>query len=158
MMADPTGLWLWPIQCLHALTFGAGHLGAIAFISRAVPDRYSAAAQGAAGAMAGGAAMALQMALAAWLYPTLGGRTYALGAASAALGLALLPLARPPLARRRTRGLIPAKVGASGGSISDSKKTTVSDEPSHDSKCLELVLHHLGYKYSRRRLRPRHLP
>ena len=37
--------------------------------------------------MAGGAVMALQMALAAWLYPTLGGRTYALGAASAALGL-----------------------------------------------------------------------
>ena len=87
MMADPTGLWLWPIQCLHALTFGAGHLGAIAFIARAVPDRYSAAAQGAAGAMAGGGAMALQMALAAWLYPTLGGLTYGLGAASAGLGL-----------------------------------------------------------------------
>lgn len=87
MAVDPTGFWLWPLQCLHALTFGASHIGAIAFITRAVPDRYSAAAQGAAGAMAAGAAMAGQMALAAWLYPVLGGRTYALGAASSALGL-----------------------------------------------------------------------
>ena len=58
--------------------------------------------------MAAGAVMAGQMALAAWLYPVLGGRTYALGAASSALGLLFCPLARPPLARRRTRGLIPA--------------------------------------------------
>ena len=88
MMTDPTGFWLWPIQGLHALTFGAGHIGAIAFISRAVPDRYSAAAQGAGGAMAVGGVMALQMALAAWFYPGLGGRTYGLGTASAILGLA----------------------------------------------------------------------
>jgi PPP family 3-phenylpropionic acid transporter len=65
------------------------HLGAIAFISRAIPDRYAAAAQGAAGAMAVGGVMALQMALAAWLYPMLGGRAYGIGAASAGLGLAL---------------------------------------------------------------------
>ncbi len=87
MMADPTGFWLWPIQGLHALTFAMAHLGAIAFISRAVPDRDSAAAQGATGAMAVGGVTALQMALAAALYPTLGGETYGIGAASSALGL-----------------------------------------------------------------------
>lgn len=87
MMTDPTGLWLWPIQGLHALTFAMGHLGAIAFISRAVPERFAAAAQGATGAMAVGGAMALGMVLAALLYPTLGGRTYGLGVASSALGL-----------------------------------------------------------------------
>ena len=65
------------------------HLAAIAFISRAVPDRFSAAAQGAAGAMAVGGVMSLQMVLSAWLYPMFGGRTFALGIASAALGLAL---------------------------------------------------------------------
>ena len=66
-----------------------------AFITRAVPDRYNAAAQGAAGAMAAGGVMALQMALAARLYPALGGATYALGAASSALALLLaLALAR----------------------------------------------------------------
>jgi PPP family 3-phenylpropionic acid transporter len=87
MMADPTGFWLWPIQGLHALTFAMAHLGAIAFISRAVPDRGSAAAQGATGAMAVGGVMALQMALAAAVYPRLGGGTYAIGVVSSALGL-----------------------------------------------------------------------
>jgi MFS transporter, PPP family, 3-phenylpropionic acid transporter len=95
MAFDPVGFWLWPIQGLHALTFAAGHLGAIAFISRAVPDRYAAAAQGAAGAMAVGAATALFTVLAAAVYPRLGGGAYALGAVSAALGLGLcVPLGR----------------------------------------------------------------
>ena len=89
MATDPVGFWLWPTQCLHALTFAMAHLAAIAFISRAVPDRFSAAAQGAAGAMAVGGVMSLQMVLSAWLYPMFGGRTFALGIASAALGLAL---------------------------------------------------------------------
>ena len=87
MMADPTGSFLWPLQALHALTFAAGHLGAMAFIARAVPPRYGAAAQGAAGAMAVGFALALGMALSAAVYPHLGGRTYAIGAAFSALGL-----------------------------------------------------------------------
>ncbi len=92
MMADPTGFWLWPIQSLHALTFAMGHLGAIAFISRAVPDRYAAAAQGATGAMAVGGVMALGMALAAAVYPELGGRTYGIGVVFSGLGLGLCGL------------------------------------------------------------------
>jgi PPP family 3-phenylpropionic acid transporter len=87
MMADPTGLLLWPLQALHALTFAAGHLGAMAFIARAVPPRYGAAAQGAAGAMAVGLALALGMVLSSALYPHLGGRTYAIGVAFSAVGL-----------------------------------------------------------------------
>ena len=87
MMADPTGFWLWPIQGLHAVTFAMAHLGTIAFITRAVPARDAAAAQGASGAMAVGAVMALQMALAAAVYPALGGRTYGIGVASSALGI-----------------------------------------------------------------------
>lgn len=92
MMFDPGGLWLWPIQMLHALTFGAGHLGAMAFIALAVPDRYSAAAQGASATMAAGAVMALGMAVAAWLYPTLGGATYGIGLVFSAVGLGLCGL------------------------------------------------------------------
>jgi MFS transporter, PPP family, 3-phenylpropionic acid transporter len=87
MMADPTGLWLWPIQALHTLTFAMGHLGTIAFIARAVPDRDAAAAQGATSAMAVGAVMALATALAALLYPALGGLTYGVSAACSAIGL-----------------------------------------------------------------------
>ena len=99
-MADPVGFWLWPIQGLHALTFAMGHLGAIAFISRAVPDRYAAAAQGATGAMAVGGVTALGMVLAAAVYPELGGRTYAIGVAASALALGFCIW----LARRWQRG------------------------------------------------------
>jgi PPP family 3-phenylpropionic acid transporter len=100
MMFDPTGFWLWPIQALHAMTFALGHLGAIAFISRAVPDRYGAAAQGATGAMAVGGVMALAMMLSAAVYSTLGGYTYGIGVALAAAGVALAGL----LAGRWTGG------------------------------------------------------
>ena len=88
MAADPTGWLLWPLQALHALSFAAGHLGAMAFIARAVPPRFGAAAQGASGAMAGGLALALGMALSAAAYPALGGRTYLIGAGFSAIGLA----------------------------------------------------------------------
>lgn len=87
MMLDPVGVWLWPIQALHSLTFGAGHLGAMAFIAMAVPERYAAAAQGASATMAAGAVMAFGMALGAWLYPSLGGQTYGIGLAFSAIGL-----------------------------------------------------------------------
>ena len=87
MTVDPTGLILWPLQALHALTFAAGHLGAMAFIAQAVPARFGAAAQGASGAMAVGLVLALGMAASAMLYPSLGGRTYAIGALFSAVGL-----------------------------------------------------------------------
>ena len=94
MMADPIGFWLWPIQALHALTFAAGHLGAMAFIGRAVPDRYAAAAQGATTAMAVGGVTAVATMLAAAVYPLLGGRTYAIGVVLSLAGLALAALLR----------------------------------------------------------------
>jgi PPP family 3-phenylpropionic acid transporter len=87
MMLDPTGSVLWPLQCLHLLTFALGYLGTIAFIVEAVPARFGGAAQGAASAMAAGLALALGMLLAAALYPALGGRTYGIGVAFALLGL-----------------------------------------------------------------------
>lgn len=92
MMADPTGFWLWPIQALHALTFGLGHLGAMAFISMAVPDRYAAAAQGATGAVAVGGLLALGMALASAVYPRLGGGTYGIGVLMALAAILLAGL------------------------------------------------------------------
>lgn len=102
MMGDPSAGWLLPIQMLHCLTFAAGHLGAVAFISRAVPDRYTAAAQGASASMAGGAVMAGGMLLAAWLYPNLGGRTYGIGAIFSGAGLLLCLV----LARRWREGVL----------------------------------------------------
>lgn len=49
---------LLPLQCLHALTFGVGHLGAMAFIATAIPPRLQASAQGVQGGGLGGAALA----------------------------------------------------------------------------------------------------
>jgi PPP family 3-phenylpropionic acid transporter len=102
MMGDPTGWLLWPLQALHALTFAAGHLGAMAFITRAVPDRYGAAAQGAMGSMGVGLALAIGMALASALYPAVGGGVYGIGAVFAAAGLGLAIL----LGRRWNGGLL----------------------------------------------------
>ncbi len=88
MTLDPTGWALVPLQALHAVTFAVAHLGAMAFVAIAVPARYGASAQGALSAVAGGLALALGMALAAALYPTLGGGTYAIGAVFSLLGIA----------------------------------------------------------------------
>ena len=87
MMTDPVGWLLWPLQMLHAVTFALGHLGAIAFIARAVPPRYGAAAQGTTSALGVGIVMTAGMLLAALVYPALGGATYGIGAAIAAAGL-----------------------------------------------------------------------
>jgi PPP family 3-phenylpropionic acid transporter len=89
MATDPAGWLLWPLQSLHALTFGLSHLGAIAFIARAVPVRYGAAAQGAMAALGVGLFMALAMLISAALYPRLGGGTYAIGAVLGVAGLGL---------------------------------------------------------------------
>ncbi|TPE49355.1 MFS transporter [Amaricoccus solimangrovi] len=92
MMFDPTGWVLWPLMGLHALTFAAGHLGAMAFITRAIPARFGAAAQGAAAAMAAGLILSLATAGAAWAYPRLGGLSYGIGLGMSALGLGVCVL------------------------------------------------------------------
>lgn len=76
MSLTPGLALLWPVQCLHALTFGLGHLGAMAFVAAAIPPRLQASAQGLYGGGMGGLAIALAT-LAA------GGINAAFGAASA---------------------------------------------------------------------------
>jgi PPP family 3-phenylpropionic acid transporter len=76
MSLTPELALLWPVQCLHALTFGMGHLGAMAFVAAAIPPRMQASAQGLYGGGMGGVAIALAT-LAA------GGISAAFGAASA---------------------------------------------------------------------------
>ncbi|MEM6441380.1 MAG: MFS transporter, partial [Pseudomonadota bacterium] len=46
MTTDPTGPLLWALQAGHALTFAASHLGAMAFLREAVPERLAGSAQG----------------------------------------------------------------------------------------------------------------
>ncbi len=94
-LAPPEAL-LWPVQCLHALTFAVGHLGAIAFVAAAVPPRLQASAQGLFAGGLGGAAFALATLAAGRISAAAGpSATYWLAAAMSALALAAaLRLAR----------------------------------------------------------------
>lgn len=80
-------------QVLHAATFGCAHLGAMHFITRAIPHALSARAQGMFSAVAMGAAPGLMSPLAGRLYESLGGDAFyvmvGLSAAGTALALVL---------------------------------------------------------------------
>ncbi len=75
------------LQLLHALTFGASHLGAMHFLSRAVPPSAAASAQSLYAALSSGLGSGLVMVIAGALYSAFGGRAYSFMAALAAVGL-----------------------------------------------------------------------
>jgi MFS transporter, PPP family, 3-phenylpropionic acid transporter len=85
MAADPPLALLPALQCLHALSFGATHLGALGFIARAAPPALAASAQGYL-AVAQGLVMAAAMGLAGVLYARFGGLAYGVMALIAAAG------------------------------------------------------------------------
>lgn len=64
------------MQLLHAVTFGAAHLGAMAFLTRAVPEALSATAQSLYAGMVSGVAFGLAMPLAGFLYGRYGGGAF----------------------------------------------------------------------------------
>lgn len=104
MALNPPDLLLPVLQCLHALSFGATHLGALGFLARAAPEHLGATAQGYL-AVVIGLLMASATALAGWLYAAYGGRAYAAMAVLAGLGLVLAVLAhRSGGAREPSRG------------------------------------------------------
>ena len=85
MAFDPPAILLPPLQCLHALSFGASHLGALGFIARTIPSKLGATAQGYL-AVALGLAMAASMALAGVLYARWGSLAYGAMAVLAVAG------------------------------------------------------------------------
>ena len=76
------------LQLLHALTFGASHLGAMHFLSRAVPPQAAASAQTVYAAISSGLGSGLVMAAAGGLYANYGGHAYLFMAVLSAAGLA----------------------------------------------------------------------
>ena len=98
MAFDPPAVLLAPLQCLHGLSFGATHLGALGFIARTAPAEASATAQGYL-AVALGLAMAAAMGVSGVLYARWGSFAYVTMALLAAVG-GMLALA----ARRLTGG------------------------------------------------------
>jgi len=85
MALDPPAMALPWLQLLHALSFGATHLGALGFVARQAPAGRGASAQGYL-AIAQGAAMAGATGLSGWLYGAFGGRAYAAMALAAVAG------------------------------------------------------------------------
>ena len=76
MAFDPPALVLAALQLLHALSFGATHLGALMFLVRHAPPAQAATAQGHL-AIASGVAMAGAMVLSGVLYRDFGSAAYA---------------------------------------------------------------------------------
>jgi len=95
MAFDPPLALLVPLQALHALTYGAAHLGAILFISRAVPHRGMGSAQAFYSTIAAGLALGIVGLVSGALYARIGGEVFFISAGVAAVGcLAALLLRR----------------------------------------------------------------
>jgi MFS transporter, PPP family, 3-phenylpropionic acid transporter len=75
------------LQVLHALTFGATHLGAMNFLSRAVPPGAAASAQALYSGASAGIGSGIVMLGAGALYSAYGGGAYLFMAALSAIGL-----------------------------------------------------------------------
>jgi MFS transporter, PPP family, 3-phenylpropionic acid transporter len=85
MVFDPPGALLLWLQLLHALSFGATHLGALGFVARHAAPGQGATAQGYL-AIALGLVMAGATSLSGVLYGAFGGRAYAAMALAAIVG------------------------------------------------------------------------
>jgi PPP family 3-phenylpropionic acid transporter len=86
---DPPLAFLFVVQMLHGVTFGAAHLGAMKFMDRAIPQRFAASAQGLYASITAGIAMGLASFAAGYLYRAYAGRAFLV---MAVLGLAGLLL------------------------------------------------------------------
>jgi MFS transporter, PPP family, 3-phenylpropionic acid transporter len=85
MAFNPPPLILPFLQCLHGLSFGATHLGALAYVVRSTPAELGASAQGYL-AVVLGLVMAVAMGVSGFLYAHWEGRAYAIMALAAAMG------------------------------------------------------------------------
>jgi PPP family 3-phenylpropionic acid transporter len=87
MSFDPPLAILVPLQLLHALTYGATHLGAILFVARAVPDDVSGTVQALYATFASGVAMGFATYASGPLFQTFAGAGYAAMSLIAAVSL-----------------------------------------------------------------------
>ena len=76
MAFDPPLAVLIPLQLLHALTYGAAHLGAILFITRAVPHKGMGSAQAFYATIAAGLALGIVGLISGALFARIGGEVY----------------------------------------------------------------------------------
>jgi MFS transporter, PPP family, 3-phenylpropionic acid transporter len=94
------------LQCLHAMSFGAGHLVAIYFLSQAVPEDRGATAQGVYAAVVADLVLGLVTIACGPLYRSLADEAYAVMALLAAIGAACAILLMQRWQGERVIGLI----------------------------------------------------
>ncbi len=99
---DPPLAVLFVVQAMHGLTFGAAHLGAMQFLTQAIPSRLAASAQGLYASITASVAMGLAALAAGPLYQAYAGGAYLAMAALGAAGLVLALM----LMRRWSGGVI----------------------------------------------------
>jgi PPP family 3-phenylpropionic acid transporter len=99
MALNPPSALLPALQCLHGLSFGATHLGAVGFMARAAPSEIGATAQGYL-AVALGLVMAAAMGVSGVLYARWGNLAYGAMALAAGAGGLFALVARWRGARR----------------------------------------------------------
>ena len=101
LTADP--LLLAPLQLLHALTFGAAHLGALTWLGRNVPDAQAGTAQALYATAVGSLGVGSLMFAAGWLYGSFGAGAYFAMALTSLLGtVAALLVIRQTTHRQKT--------------------------------------------------------
>lgn len=107
MALEPPLALLFPLQLLHAFTFGATHLGAVHFINEAVPERHAATAQGLYSTISGGLATGLMTLASGPLYRSYGSAGFwamaALAVAAALCAVQLDRLSKKRLSYRVTK-------------------------------------------------------
>jgi len=103
MAFDPPAAWLFALQLLHGLTFGATHLGLVALIAATVPDRALGRAQGFA-STAISVAVGLATIASGPLYARYGAGAYLPSAGFGLIGAALALLALTGRQSRRAPG------------------------------------------------------
>jgi PPP family 3-phenylpropionic acid transporter len=101
MAFDPPPVLLPLLQCLHAFSFGATHLGAVAVVARRAPAELAASAQGYF-AVALGLVMAAALGVSGVIYARWGNFAYGAMALTAAAG-AVFAVGAHRLARRQGR-------------------------------------------------------
>lgn len=94
-------LWaLVPLQLLHAFSFGAAHLGAMAHIGGAVPATLSATAQSLYSGLVWGVGLGIMLFVSGWLYQELAGGAFLAMAVAGLIGAVvagpLTTVRRPP--------------------------------------------------------------
>lgn len=88
IMPMTTEIWAFAlIQLLHAASFGAMHLGAMRFITQALPESHAVAGQSLYSGVSNGVALGVGFFVAGWLYGVYAGGAFYSGAGFALLGL-----------------------------------------------------------------------